>query len=123
MPDSAASVYDTLISKYPKSVYVKNISKKVTAYKQEKVRIQKAIDDSLSALKKIELDSTVIAVNTEEDSVDLVTEVFGDVVADTKIDEEATTNLNNELVDPNKTSGTIPKKKLEPLWDPRKHFN
>jgi tetratricopeptide (TPR) repeat protein len=123
MPDSAASVYDTLISKYPKSVYVKNISKKVTAYKQEKVRIQKAIDDSLSALKKIELDSTVIAVNTEKDSVDMVAEVFGGIVANTKIDEETTNQLNNEIVDSNKTAGTTPKKKLEPLWDPRKHFN
>jgi TolA-binding protein len=121
--DSAVSVYDTLIAKYPTTPYVKNVSKKVTAYKQEKVRIQKAIDDSLSALKKIELDSTVVAVNTEEDSVDMVKQVFGGIVANTKIDEGATTNLNNEIVDPNKTAGTTPKNKLEPLWDPRRHFN
>ena len=123
MPDSAASVYDTLISKYPKSVYVKNVSKKVTAYKQEKVRIQKAIDDSLTALKKVGLDSTVVAVDTKEDSTDMVSQVFGGIVANTKIDENANVNPNNEIVDPQKTAGTSPKKKLEPLWDPRRHFN
>ena len=123
MPDSAASVYDTLIAKYPKSVYVKNVSKKVTAYKQEKVRIQKAIDDSLNALKKIGLDSTVVAVNTEEDSTDMVAQVFGGIIANTKIDEGANANPNNEIVDPQKTTGTTPKLKFEPLWDPRRHFN
>ena len=123
MPDSAASVYDTLIAKYPKSVYVKNVSKKVTAYKQEKARIQKAIDDSLTALKKVGLDSTVVAVNTKEDSTDMVSQVFGGIVANTKIDENANVNPNNEIVDPQKTAGTSPKKKLEPLWDPRRHFN
>ncbi|HEX9251936.1 MAG TPA: hypothetical protein VF870_06815, partial [Ignavibacteriaceae bacterium] len=122
--DSAASVYDTLIAKYPKSVYVKNVSKKITAYKQEKVRIQKAIDDSLKALKKITLDSTVVAVNTDEDSLKLVQQVFGGVIENTKIDENANADdLNNEGIDPKQQTGVVPKKKLEPLWDPRRHFN
>ncbi len=61
LPDSAAAVYDTLIAKYPTSAYVKNDSKKVTTYKQEKVRLQKAIEDSLNAVKKLTPDSTQIA--------------------------------------------------------------
>ncbi len=40
-------MYDTLIAKYPTSVYVKQIAKKVTAYKQEKARLQKATQDSI----------------------------------------------------------------------------
>jgi TolA-binding protein len=123
LPDSAASVYDTLISKYPKSVYVKNVSKKVTAYKQEKVRLQKAIDDSLNALKKVNLDSTIAVATIDEDSLKIVEQVFGGVIANTKIDENSNTAVKNETGDPNKTVGTTPTKKLEPLWDPRRHFN
>lgn len=123
LPDSAASVYDTLISKYPKSVYVKNVSKKVTTYKQEKVRLQKAIDDSLNALKKVNLDSTIAVATIDEDSLKIVEQVFGGVIANTKIDENSNTAVKNETGDPNKTVGTTPTKKLEPLWDPRRHFN
>jgi hypothetical protein len=62
--DSAAIVYDTLIAKYPTSIYVKNVSKKVTTYKQEKFRIQKAIQDSINALNALNTknsDTTLIA--------------------------------------------------------------
>jgi len=123
LPDSAASVYDTLIAKYPTSIYVKKVSRKVTAYKQEKVRIQKAIDDSLNALKKLNSDSTLVALNTVDESVSVIDEVFGNVGEDTKVDESANIILANEIVDPKKINGTTQKKKLEPLWDPRKHFN
>ncbi len=122
LPDSAASVYDTLISKYPKSIYVKNVSKKVTAYKQEKVRLQKAIDDSLNALKKVNLDSTIAVTNTDEDSLKIVEQVFGGVIANTKIDQNSNVAVKNDTGAPNKTVGTTTKK-LEPLWDPRRHFN
>jgi hypothetical protein len=53
----------------------------------------------------------------------MVAQVFGGIVANTKIDENANVNPNNEIVDPQKTAGPSPKKKLEPLWDPRRHFN
>ena len=53
----------------------------------------------------------------------MVSQVFGGIVANTKIVENANVNTNNEIVDPQKTAGTSPKKKLEPLWDPRRHFN
>jgi TolA-binding protein len=123
LPDSAASVYDTLIAKYPTSIYVKNVSSKVTVYKQEKVRIQKAIDDSLNALKLLTPDSTQVALNTEDDSEKLVEEVIGDVDDEVNINAGLDAKLTNEIVDPKKTVETIPKKKLERLWDPRKHFN
>jgi TolA-binding protein len=122
--DSAASVYDTLIAKYPSSVYVKQVTKKVTAYKQEKVRIQKAIQDSLAALNNLKNDSTLTANNiVTSDTLENVE----DVVA---LEEENNENKdglvgppgNDVLGNRNQTVVTS-KKKLEPLWDPRKHFN
>lgn len=121
--DSAVSVYDTLIAKYPTTPYVKKVSPKITFYKQEKVRRQKAIQDSLNALVAKQSDSTVVAVNTVDDSEKVIDEVFGGVEKDTKIDEGAGVIITDQVVDPKKTAGTTPKKKLEPLWDPRRHFN
>jgi outer membrane protein assembly factor BamD (BamD/ComL family) len=121
--DSAASVYDTLIAKYPTTPYVKKVSPKISFYKQEKVRIQKAIDDSLNSLKNLNSDSTVVAQDTVDDSEKVAEEVFGNPDEDIKIDEGANIIIANEIVDPKKTNGTTPKKKLEPLWDPRRHFN
>jgi len=121
--DSAASVYDTLIAKYPTTLYVKKVSQKISIYKQEKARIQKAIQDSLNALVQLKSDSTQIALNPDEESEKLTEEVFGSVVAATKIVEESNPVLNNEISDPKKQVGITQKKKYEPLWDPRKHFN
>lgn len=121
--DSAASVYDTLIAKYPTTPYVKKVSQKISIYKQEKARIQKAIQDSLNALVQLKSDSTQIALNPDEESEKLTEEIFGSVVADTKIVEESNPVLNNEISDTKKQVGITQKKKYEPLWDPRKHFN
>jgi TolA-binding protein len=122
--DSAAMVYDTLIAKYPTTTYVKKISQKVTAYKQEKARIQKALQDSLNALINLQNDSTLIASDsTDVGNENLVNEVFNE---DGKV-EEGNDNLitanQNELKNPANQNVIQTKKKLEPLWDPRKHFN
>jgi TolA-binding protein len=119
LSDSAVSVYDTLIAKFPGSVYVKNVSKKVTAYKQEKFRIQKAIQDSLAALNK-PVDTTLVVQNEIEETENEITD---DAFGMNKDENQnlATDDLqeNNDL----KQSVSVTKKKLEPLWDPRKHFN
>lgn len=73
---------------------------KISIYKQEKARIQKAIQDSLNALVQLKSDSTQIALNPDEESEKLTEEVFGSVVADTKIVEESNPVLNNEISDP-----------------------
>ena len=52
LPDSAAVVYDSLVSKYPKTIYAQKISPKLQTYKKEKDRIRMVIEDSL---KKIEV--------------------------------------------------------------------
>ena len=121
LPDSAAVVYDTLIAKYPTSLYVKQVAKKVTAYKQEKARLQKVLQDSLNALNNIQGDSTLVA-NTivEDDSLKLVEDVF----AMNKVKNVEKNNVvgGDEIVD-TKKQYVDTKKKLDPLWDPRKHFN
>ncbi|MDP2365447.1 MAG: tetratricopeptide repeat protein [Ignavibacteria bacterium] len=123
LSDSAASVYDTLIAQYPGSVYVRQVSKKVTAYKQEKVRIQKAIQDSLNALNNLMKDSTLAANN-------IITSDTSDIVDDILALEEGNEVDKNIIIDPKndalidkKNTVVTSKKKLDPLWDPRKHFN
>ncbi|MGQ9643310.1 MAG: tetratricopeptide repeat protein, partial [Ignavibacterium sp.] len=71
LTDSAASVYDTLIRKYPSSQYVKNIAMKVNFYKQEKARIEKEKQEALlnKEEKKDTANVTELAFlgNTEEE--------------------------------------------------------
>ena len=122
--DSAAAVYDTLIAKYPTTVYIKKISQKVTAYKQEKARIQKALQDSLNALANTQTDSTLIAVNDiDQTNPDLGSEELNEPgkIDETKI--PINTANENQSLNPNIQNIVQTKKKLEPLWDPRKHFN
>jgi len=120
LSDSAVNVYDTLIAKFPASVYVKQVSKKVSAYKQEKFRIQKAIQDSIAALNKPKYDSTLIAQNEIElEEKEITDDAFGNKIDDEKL---AVNNIkeNNDI---KQLPNNVTKKKLEPLWDPRKHFN
>jgi len=68
LADSAASVYDSLVTKYPKSAYAQSVAPKLTAYKQEKARIKAALEDSL---KKIEAEKLK---KKTEDSLKIVAE-------------------------------------------------
>ena len=121
--DSAAVIYDTLIVKYPTAVYVRKISQKVTTYKQEKARIQKVLQDSLNALIRIQSDSSTVAVNnTEEENDNLVSQVFNDP-GNGETDVKLNSDAKNQLLNPKTQNVVQTKKKLEPLWDPRKHFN
>ena len=121
--DSAASVYDTLMAKYPASVYAKKIIKKVSAYKQEKVRIQKAIQDSINALSNLMKDSLLAANSViTSDSSDNVENVS--VLEDEdEVNMNELVNAENDVLNNDKQTVVMSKKKLEPLWDPRKHFN
>ncbi len=116
LPDSAAAMYDILSAKYPTSIYVKQVTKKLTTYKQEKARIQKAIQDSLIALQKMKTDSVLV-----ENKVQVIEK--DSLVDKTLVSEEPDEKRPNEKVNVvNKVNG-LNQKKLEPLWDPRKHFN
>ena len=123
LSDSAAAMYDTLIAKYPTSIYVRQIAKKINAYKQERARLQKAAQDSINALVQIKHDSTVIAQNTvQDDSSQIINDAFS--YAEPEQDDKITQVLTNpDKISINNQNNIVPKKKLEPLWDPRKHFN
>jgi TolA-binding protein len=122
--DSAAVVYDTLIAKYPTTIYVKKISQKITAYKQEKARIQKALQDSLNALVNLQSDSTlIVSDSTDVGNENLVDDVFNGGGKVEEGDDNLILANNNELQNPTHQNVIQTKKKLEPLWDPRKHFN
>jgi tetratricopeptide (TPR) repeat protein len=57
MNDSAAVIYDTLTKEYPRSIYAANVLLKLTFYKNEIVRINKAKQDSLYALTRPKSDT------------------------------------------------------------------
>ena len=47
-PDAAVEYYDTLIAKYPASEYVRIVAPKISLYKQEKRKVELALQDSCS---------------------------------------------------------------------------
>ena len=57
MNDSAAVIYDTLIKKYPRSIYAAQILPELNFYKNEKIRLTKAKEDSLYALTRPKSDT------------------------------------------------------------------
>ena len=114
LPDSAASVYDTLIVHYPTSIYVRNVAGKLSAFKQEKRKLELAENDSLNQLNLSNADSLeanssgrVIANEFQVESSDS-TQVS---LADEKEDEQSKQEDEN--------ISTVPRVK-EPLWNPRK---
>lgn len=66
LPDSAATVYDSLVAHYPNTVYATTVLPELNFYKQEQARIKKAIQDSIYALNhpkdSLSVDSTKSAV-------------------------------------------------------------
>lgn len=70
LKDSAAVLYDSLITKYPKTLFAQKVSPKIQTYKKEKERIRIAIEDSL---KKIESERVKKKM---EDSLKVVAEVL-----------------------------------------------
>lgn len=101
-PDSAAVIYDTILVKYPSSVYAGAIRPKLNFYKQEKERIKRAVEDSLRLIQQ------QIADSIKADSLKQITPV--------KTEEEIQDSLNNlnpnlieptgeEVIDPESDEG------------------
>jgi hypothetical protein len=57
MNDSAAVIYDTLTKEYPRSIYAADVLPKLTFYKNEIVRLNKAKQDSLYTLTRPKSDT------------------------------------------------------------------
>jgi TolA-binding protein len=64
LKDSAASIYDTLVTKYPRSQYAVKVNPKLSFYKQEKTRIENLRQDSikktLDSLRRIEIADSIM---------------------------------------------------------------
>ncbi len=80
--DSAAVLYDSIESKYPQSIYASNVKSKLTFYKQEVEKRQKAIDDSLKQIESEKLGKT------EADSLTKPINSNGEKKDEQQIDEE-----------------------------------
>lgn len=110
LADSAASVYDTLIRRYPSSLYVKNIAMKVNLYKQEKARIEREKQEALlnKEDKKDSANVTELAFlgNKEEE------------IPEEEIKKEEELIINQNIKNEETIKPT--KRKLERLWNPRK---
>ncbi|AFH49984.1 TPR repeat-containing protein [Ignavibacterium album JCM 16511] len=111
LPDSAASVYDTLISKYPSSPYVKSVAMKVNTYKQEKARIEREKQAQLQQQQE------------KKDSTDVSELAFLGNKEDKEITEEEIKKQEQVAVNQDirkEDTITQTKRKLERLWNPRK---
>lgn len=110
LADSAVSVYDTLIRKYPSSLYVKKIAMKINVYKQEKARIERKKQEALlnKEEKKDTANVTELAFlgNKEEE------------IPEEEIIKEEETIINQIIKNEETIKPT--KRKLERLWNPRK---
>ena len=114
LPDSAASVYDTLSANYPSSIYVQTIAGKLSIYKQEQKKLLQAREDSLKLIS--------IAYTDSLGSDSLSTSFTNESEPTTDTNKVALRDENllktNEI--PNKKElNKLPKVK-EPLWNPRK---
>lgn len=110
LADSAASVYDTLIRRYPTSQYVKNIAMKVNTYKQEKARIER------------EKQEAQLNQQEKKDTTNVTELAFLGNKDEELIEEEIKKEENQNVVQPIKQEETLKptKRKLERLWNPRK---
>ncbi|MGD8305617.1 MAG: tetratricopeptide repeat protein [Ignavibacteria bacterium] len=111
LPESAAVVYDSLVSKYPATVYVKGIAGKLAIFKQEQSRLKLAEQDSLRSLELTYLDSSKI--NSKDSAL-----VSADQTAQDTI-QVAIEDGKKELKTPEEKISNIPEVK-EPLWNPRR---
>lgn len=107
--DSAVTVYDTLIARYPTSEFIGHIAMKVTLYKQEKARIQRELEEARNKVAIVEDEkiSPAFQTNTEVD--------LEQTEEDRKLKESEHEILKKEFTDSSN------KKKLERLWNPRNH--
>lgn len=110
-PDSAAAVYDSLVVKYPASVYVRSVAGKLSFYKQEQRRLQLAALDSLNGSEISGTDSLAL------DSLNQILtdyETIGDTTQVARREEEQKPEEKKQ----DEKVTTLPKIK-EPLWNPR----
>ena len=110
-PEQAVTYYDTLVTRYPSSEYVRNVAPKITFYKQIKRQEEKALQDSLAGITATDsLASDTLMV--EEESVtakDTVQVAVQENEQQPKQDENQQANGEKKV--------HVVK---EPVWNPRR---
>ena len=115
--DSAVAVYDTLVSRYPASVYVTEVAGKLSVYNQEQKRIQTAILDSLTALNVASSDSL------SADSLTRISQTEQEITPSDTVQVSLQIPESEQKIPEDKTEKehTKPLSTVkEPLWNPRK---
>jgi outer membrane protein assembly factor BamD (BamD/ComL family) len=108
--EAAALYYDSLIAKYPASEFVRSVAPKVTFYKQEKPKLEKAHEDSLKALVQSDSLTTDTSLVVEQEIVPTDTVQVAVSEGQTPIQMEQKIDINEKKVPITK----------EPIWNPRK---
>ena len=108
-------IYDTLVARYPTSVYVRNIAGKLSFFKQEQRRLQLARQDSLNVLDLAFADS--LAIDSLDQSFGTEFQIVTDTTQVALQDKEEQKNEEKKPDDQNITTSS---KIKEPLWNPRK---
>ena len=110
-PEQAVTYYDTLITRYPSSEYVRNVAPKITFYKQLKRQEEKALQDSIAGITVADsLASDTLMVGTET-----ITNKDNVQVAVSEDEQLQKPNGNHQINDEKKAHVT-----KEPVWNPRK---
>jgi outer membrane protein assembly factor BamD (BamD/ComL family) len=109
-PVRSVEYYDTLITRYPSSVYVSTIAQKITVYKQDLRKRELALQDSVNAVVTVDslgADSLFVSEDlvSAEDTIDVAVE-------DGKEDQLAEEKKKIEEVTVHKTK--------DPVWNPRR---
>lgn len=109
-PERSVEFYDTLIARYPTSIYVGVIAQKITLYKQELRKKELALQDSLKSFVKVDslgTDSLIVGeeIISAEDTIQVAIENEDEIqnAEETKKVEEVTIH-----------------KTKEPVWNPRR---
>ena len=68
--DSAAVVYDTLTTRYPKTIYANKVTPKLYYYKEELLRRKNAVKDSLAKIEQAKLkEKSIDSLNNQKGSM------------------------------------------------------
>lgn len=95
--DSAVTVYDSLLQKYPATSYANEVRKRVTEYRLEKSRRQQAILDSIRAVEDMRMKDSLLKISREQDQLQVEEEKKNKEEIIEKKEEEEITPDNDLL--------------------------
>jgi TolA-binding protein len=96
LKDSAASIYDSLVTKYPRSQYATKVNPKLSFYKQEKTRLENLRQDSikktLDSLRSIEIADSIMKAAAKDTLKEIPVKIDEKDIQEEPIDEPVVKN-------------------------------